>query len=62
MKNRKIWIGVVLTLLCTLLMGVSVFAADATMKNKIRDNYSKAFEQALDEKAADMEEDEDTEE
>jgi hypothetical protein len=34
MKNRKIWIGVVLTLLCTLLMGVSVFAADATMKNK----------------------------
>ena len=32
------------------------------IENKIRDNYSKAFEQALDEKAADMEEDEDTEE
>lgn len=34
MKNRKIWMGVVLTLLCTLLMGVSVFAANTTMKNK----------------------------
>ncbi len=32
------------------------------IENEIRDNYSKAFEQALDEKAADMEEDEDTEE
>lgn len=34
MKNRKIWMGVVLTLLCTLLMGVSVFAANTNMKNK----------------------------
>ena len=34
MRQRKIWAGLVLVLLCTLIMGMSVFAADATMKNK----------------------------
>ncbi len=34
MRQRKIWAGLVLVLLCTLAMGMSVFAADTTMKNK----------------------------
>lgn len=34
MRQRKIWVGLVLVLLCTLAMGMSVFAADTTMKNK----------------------------
>lgn len=34
MRHRKIWIGLVLVLLCTLAMGMSAFAADITMKNK----------------------------
>lgn len=34
MKRKRIWEGLVLVLLCTLAMGMSVFAADTTMKNK----------------------------
>lgn len=33
MKNR-IWMGFILTILCTLMMGVTVFAANTTLKNK----------------------------
>ena len=34
MKNR-IWMGFILTILCTLMMGVTVLAANTTLKNKM---------------------------
>lgn len=34
MRQKRIWAGLVLVLLCTLAMGMSVFATDTTMKNK----------------------------
>lgn len=34
MNKKKIWTGLLFVLLCTLAIGMSVFAADTTMKNK----------------------------